>query len=158
MTDAEKEKVRFLHASWIESWNERSADAMAELLAEDVNMVGFDGSQMNGRESVQSMLGQIFKDYPTGRYVTIVEEIRPLGTEVMLLRAVVGMVPRGYADINPVVNAVQTLIAHKAKDGEWEIAVFHNTPAAFHGRPEESEKLTTRLREAMAKVDFLGKA
>jgi hypothetical protein len=34
------------------------------------------------------------------------------------------------------------------RDGDaWKIALFQNTPAAFHGRPEESAKLTEELKE-----------
>jgi len=40
------------------------------------------------------------------------------------------------------------LIAQKNSD-EFSIAVFQNTPAAFHGRPELSEKLTEELRRAL---------
>jgi hypothetical protein len=59
------------------------------------------------------------------------------------------MVPPGASDINPATNAVQSLVAVR-REGVWRIALFHNTPAAFHGRPEESEKLTDELRAALA--------
>jgi hypothetical protein len=64
-----------------------------------------------------------------------------------ILRAVAGMVPDGAKDINPAVNAVQTLVAAE-RGGMWWIEVFQNTPAAFHGKPELSEALTRELREA----------
>ena len=67
---------------------------------------------------------------------------------VAVLSAVVGMVPPGQSDLNPAVNAVQTLIA--AKQGSvWRIAVFQSTPAALHGRPELSEWLTEELRQVL---------
>jgi hypothetical protein len=56
------------------------------------------------------------------------------------------MVPPGQHDISPAVNAVQTLVATR-DHGAWRIALFRNTPAAFHGRPELSEQLTEELRE-----------
>jgi hypothetical protein len=31
-------------------------------------------------------------------------------------------------------------------DGVYLIEMFQNTPAAFHGRPEEAEKLNAELR------------
>jgi hypothetical protein len=58
------------------------------------------------------------------------------------------MVPPGQSEINPAVNAVQTLVAVN-QDSQWRVAIFHNTPAAFHGRPEASEQLTAELREAL---------
>ena len=33
-------------------------------------------------------------------------------------------------------------------DGQWRIALFQNTPAQFHGRPEAAEALTDELRAA----------
>ena len=42
-------------------------------------------------------------------------------------------------------NAIQTLIAKRGDDGWW-IAVFQNTPAQYHGRPEAAEALTSELR------------
>jgi uncharacterized protein (TIGR02246 family) len=68
-----------------------------------------------------------------------------LSPDVVLLRAVVGMIPPGQSDLNPDANAVQTLVAAR-RDGRWRIDLFHNTPAAFHGRPEERQKLTDELR------------
>jgi uncharacterized protein (TIGR02246 family) len=132
----------------LDSWNRRNAADFAALVAEDGNIVGFDGSQINGPTEVKSVLGQIFADHPTAAYVGIVREVRFLSDSIAVLRAVAGMVPRGQSDINPAVNAVQTLIATQ-HDDQWRIALFQNTPAAFHGRPELSEKLTEELQQAL---------
>jgi hypothetical protein len=35
------------------------------------------------------------------------------------------------------------------KSGKWEIALFQNTPAVFHERPELSKKLTDELRAVL---------
>lgn len=59
-------------------------------------------------------------------------------------RAVTGRAPHGQTDLNPVVNAVQSLIAAK-NVGCWCIALFQNTPAQFHGRPELAQILTEEL-------------
>ena len=60
------------------------------------------------------------------------------------------MVPSGQSEINPAVNAIQTLIGQKEQE-EFLIALFQNTPAAFHGRPELSRQLTEELQEAYDK-------
>ena len=57
------------------------------------------------------------------------------------------MIPPGQTEINPTVNAIQTLVAQKEAD-EFKISIFQNTPAAFHGRPELSSQLTSELQEA----------
>lgn len=45
-------------------------------------------------------------------------------------------------------NAIQTLVAG-LQQRVWRIEMFHNTPAAFHGRPEAVEALTRELREVL---------
>src|SRR6266850_759597 len=141
-------KVRLLYQTLLEAWNDKDAHEMAELFSENGNVIGFDGSQMDGRKQIESVLGQIFADHPTPVYVAAVRGVRFLAPGVALLRAVAGMVPRGHSDINPALNAVQSLIATK-EQGRWRIALFQNTPAALHGRAELSEQLTAELRQAL---------
>ena len=76
-------------------------------------------------------------------------EVRPLGENAALLHAAAGMPGASGEAINPAVNAVQSLVAERI-DGEWRIALFQNTPAAFHGRPEAAAALTAELTEALA--------
>jgi uncharacterized protein (TIGR02246 family) len=74
--------------------------------------------------------------------------VRFLTPDVAILRAVVGRVPPGQSDLNPAANAVQSLVAVK-QDDQWRIALFQNTPAQFHGRPELAQKLTEELRQLL---------
>ena len=144
----EEQRIRDLHRSLLDSWNARDAAGMASLLSANGNVVGFDGSPMNGRAEVETTLGGIFANHPTARYVSVVRDVRFPNPDLAILRAVVGMVPPGKTDINPDVNAVQSLVAART-NGEWLIELFHNTPAAYHGRPEESTALTAELRRAL---------
>ena len=113
---------------------------------DDDNVVGFDGSQMNGRVEIEDTLRQIFADHVTAAYVAKIRSVRFLTPDVAVLRAVAGMIPPGESDLNPAVNTVQTLVAVKGA-GSWRIAAFQNTPAAFHGRLELSAELTEELRQ-----------
>lgn len=142
-------EIRALYHDLIDAWNRRDADAYAALVAEDGNLVGFDGSQLDGRAAIAAELRRIFGEHPTAPYIAKVREVRVLAPGVALLRAVVGMVPPGQTEINPAVNAVQSLVAVN-HDGEWRIAVFQNTPAQFHGRPDLVQQLTDELRQAAA--------
>lgn len=137
--------VRALYVEWLACWNRRDAAGMAALCDEAVNITGFDGSQMNGPAEIESAIGAVFRDHQTAVYVGKVREVRFLAPDVALLRAVVGMVPPGSTDINPAVNAIQSLVATRQGD-QWRIALFQNTPAQFHGRPELTEALTEELR------------
>lgn len=92
---------------------------------------------------------EIFANHVTAPYISKIKELRFLGPDVALLRAIVGMIPPGQSELNPNVNAHQTLIASK-RDGQWSIALFQNTPAQFHGRPELVEQMTDELRQVKA--------
>lgn len=140
--------ITALYEQLLASWNARDAGAYAALFAHDGNIVGFDGSQMDGPAAVAAHLGQIFADHPTPTYVAKVREVRRLSPDVALLRAVAGLVPRGQADLNPAANAIQSLVAVR-HDGAWRIALFQNTPAQFHGRPELADQLAAELRELL---------
>ena len=139
------DEVSSLYQTLLNCWNQRSAEGYAELFSEDGNVIGFDGSPMNGRQEIATELRQIFADHQTATYFGKVREVRFITSDVAVLRAVTGMVSPGESDINPAVNAVQTLVA-AIHEGRWRIEVFQNTPAAYHGRPELAENLTQELR------------
>jgi uncharacterized protein (TIGR02246 family) len=144
-----------LYRQLLDAWNRRDAEAFAAGFAEDGNCVGFDGSAMNGRADIAAQLRPIFDGHPTATYVAKVREVRPLGPAVALLRAVVGMVPPGNQAINPATNAVQSLVV-AAQAGHLKIALLHNTPAAFHGRPQLVEQLTHELTEVLHSGQLVG--
>jgi uncharacterized protein (TIGR02246 family) len=148
-TTNEKLQVVQLYQELLKSWNDRNASAYADLFTEDGNIIGFDGSQGNGKKEISDHLSQVFADHQTGTYVSIVKEIRFLNKDVAMLRAVAGMIPHGKTDINPAINAIQLLVAQKT-GSSFRIAVFQNTPAAFHGQPELSEQLTKEIRKVLA--------
>jgi len=142
-------EVRTLYHQLMDSWNKRNADAFATLFAEDGEVIGFDGSQMIARAAIASTLRQIFADHVTAPYVSKIKSVRLLSPEAAILHAIVGMVPPGQSDLNPAVNAHQTLVAVKV-DGRWRIELFQNTPAQFHGRPELVQQMTEELRQVLA--------
>lgn len=139
--------VRALYHALLAAWNRRDAAGMARLYAPDGVQIGFDGSHITGPGEIEAHLAPIFAHHPTGTFVSVVREVRELAPGVALLRGDVGMIPTGKDDINPALNAVQSLIAVRIA-GAWRIALFQNTPAAFHGRPEAADKLSAELRQA----------
>ena len=140
--------IRTLYQQLLDGWNKHNADAFARLFAENGEIIGFDGSQMTGQREIASTLQQIFADHITAPYVGKVRSVHLLGFEVAILRAIVGMIPPGQLDLNPAVNAHQTLVAVK-RDGLWLIQLFQNTPAQFHGRPELVQQMTEELRQVL---------
>jgi uncharacterized protein (TIGR02246 family) len=141
--DAER-ATRELYQRLIEAWNKRNARDYALLFASNGSVVGFDGSQVNGQLEIGAHLSEIVSHHQTAAYVTIVREVRSLATDVTLLRADAGMVPPGKEELNPEVNAIQSMVAAR-KNNKWEIALFQNTPAAFHEKPELRKKFTDEL-------------
>jgi uncharacterized protein (TIGR02246 family) len=149
-----QDTARDLYARLLDAWNAHDADAFAALFAADGVSIGFDGSQATGDE-IRQHLAAVFADHETAPYIARVREIRAIGTDAVLLRAVVGMVPPGGDAVNPDANALHSLVAARA-GGDWRIALFQNTPAQYHGRPEAVEEHTAEIEQVRAAGETLG--
>ena len=139
-----RDDVVGLYDRLLGAWNDRDATAFADQFTGSGSSVGFDGSQMDGRDAIRSELARIFTDHTPATYVAKVREVRALGPGVTLLRAVAGMVPPGGHALQPERNVIQSLVA-VLDSGAPRIALYQNTPASFHGRPELGEQLTAEL-------------
>ena len=137
-----------LYQQLLDAWNRRDAAAMAALFAEDGHVIGFDGSQYHGGAEIAAEIGKVFANHQTARYIWKIKEMRLLSPDCALLRAVVGMVSPGQTDLNPAVNALQTVVATR-QGSTWRIELFQNTPAQFHGRPDLAQALTAELRQLL---------
>lgn len=138
-----------LYTRLLEAWNRRDASGFAAQFAENGNTVGYDGSQLDGRVAIETELGRIFADHVPATYVARVREVRTLDAGSMLLLAVAGMVPPNGSAVNPERHAIQSLVAI-AEGGAPRIALYQNTPAQFHGRPQLLEGLTAELQGVVA--------
>jgi uncharacterized protein (TIGR02246 family) len=143
-----EDQLKALYQSLLDNWNNNDATSFAKLFSEDGDVIGFDGSQMKGPNEIESELTKVFSNHKVSSYISIIREVRPLSSSIYLLRAVVGMVPPGQNEINPKVNAIQSMIAC-IQTGEFKIVLFQNTPAAFHGREQLSSELTQELQKAL---------
>ncbi len=142
----EESLIISIYHELLDSWNRKSPSNFAFSFDENAIVVGFDGSQMNGRADIEIEMGQLFANHEIGTYVSKVREVRFLTKRVAILKAVAGMIPHGETDLKPEINAIQTLVAVRNND-DWKVALFQNTPAQFHGRPELAEALTAELRQ-----------
>ena len=139
--------IETLYLLLLERWNNQDAAGMAALCATHAYMVGFDGSELDGREGIESSIREIFAHHRTPAYVAKVRSVEVF-EDIAILRAVVGMVPPGATDLNPSLNAIQTFVA--SSDGaRWRVQALHSTPAAFHDRPEARQRLTEELRDVL---------
>jgi uncharacterized protein (TIGR02246 family) len=148
---ARTDDVEALYFSLLQRWNAQDAPGMAALFAPAGQVVGFDGSELDGREAIAASMREIFAHHKTPAYVAKVRSVRFTGG-VAILRAVAGMIVAGQQDVNPALNTVQTLVA-VTDSGVWRVELFHNTPAAFHERPQARERLTEELRQVMHRSD-----
>jgi uncharacterized protein (TIGR02246 family) len=145
--DLEK-AVTGLYDRLIGAWNAADAAGMASLISKDGLVIGFDGSQMTGREEVAEELGRIFGDHTPAKYVTKVRSVHELQSGAAVLHAVAGMPSRDGSALMPDRNSIQVVVAHQ-EDGEWKVALFQNTPARFDGRPDLASALTGELTELL---------
>jgi len=143
----DEKEVRALYRRLIEGWNAGDAAAMTRDFGEDAHVVGYDGSHENGRERIREHLAGIFAGHKVAAFVTLVREVREIAPGVAILRANVGMVPPGKSEVNPDRHAVQTLVAAR-HGGRWQVELFQNTPAAWHGRERDLKALTAELQAA----------
>lgn len=127
----------------IRSWNDCSTLRFTALLADHATVVGFDGTTLQGRDAVYEHLDSLFTSHEPPRFIAKIRTIRNLAGEVYFLQAVAGMVHHGQDSVDPALLAIQSLVVRK--NGSWLVEHFQNTPAAYHGRPEDREELTREL-------------
>src|SRR5829696_2548362 len=109
--------IRRLYEQMLIAWNQQDAPAMAACFEVAGNLVGFDGTQADSRADIEDHLLPIFADHPTAAYVAKVREIRMLSSNVGILRAVLGMTPRGLDHNNPAENTPHVLVGAQNAGG-----------------------------------------
>src|SRR4030081_152453 len=131
---SDHDAVSSVYRDLLAAWNRRDGKGFASPFLEDGEVIGFDGSETRGRAAIESEMNRIFADHATGEYVGKIREVAHMSPDVAVLRAVAGVIPAGHSDLNPSLNSVQRMLL-KASGNRWQIVVFQNTPAQYHGRP-----------------------
>lgn len=148
MATSQRSQLISLYEALIKCWNNRDAKGMAGLYASGGAQIGFDGSEVSGAGDIEKHLAPIFRDHPTPKFVFIIRDVKLLGDDVGLLRAIAGMVPRDGTTINASLNTVQSMLARKQRS-LWKVELFQNTPARLDGRPEDVAAMTQELQAAV---------
>lgn len=138
----------------LEAWNNHDADAFASLFIKEGIATGFDGSMMHGTEEIGQQLKEVFNNHQTARYVAIIRRALSVAPTVFIILAVAGMIPQGQKEIKSDVNAIQSVVLQH-NGSNWMICLLHNTPAAFHGRPDDVEQLTGELQKVADKDELI---
>ncbi|MFJ3794403.1 SgcJ/EcaC family oxidoreductase [Kitasatospora sp. NPDC090091] len=150
LSSADESAVRALYHRALDGWNLQDGAAFAGPFSEDGEVIGFDGTRHSGRSLIAAELGRIFADHVPPEFVAKVRRVRALGPGVVQLDAVAGMVPDEAEDIDPALNALQTMIAVNAGAG-WRIALMQTTPARYDLRPDLARALTAELRSLIGR-------
>jgi uncharacterized protein (TIGR02246 family) len=134
----------------IDGWNKGDGDSFASPFAEDGDLVGFDGTHLNGRQQIASFHQQLLDTYVKGsRLVGKIRNVRFLTPDVAIMHVVGGTIMKGQTDIEPERNSIHTLVFKKVNGDKWCVAAFQNTRAQYIGRPDMSNELTEELRKEL---------
>ena len=145
-TAPDHERCVAVYTALLQAWNDRNANRFADFFTATAVVIGFDGSVMHGRGDIVRQMASIFASHSTAAYVAAVRDVSPLAPGVALLRAAAGMVPPGGGALIDKVNAQQSVVIVD-EGGTARVALFQNTPAAFHGRPQAVERMSDELTE-----------
>lgn len=148
LSPADEASIRALYQEHLRAWNQRNADGFAASMTEDGVIVGFDGTVVETRAAIAQHIGDIFAHHEPPVYVTVTQSVRALGDDVALLHGLAGMPSLLTGEINPTLNSVQMLVVVR-RNGVWRIALFQNTPAQLHGRPELVASMTAELQRQL---------
>ena len=139
----EDAEIRAVYAEYLQGWNAHSAARQAATLADDADVVGFDGTQHHGRLQFAADLRRIFADHAPPPYVAAVRSVRAMGEDTAVLVASAGM-PGSDGALHPDLLAVHTVVL--VKDGRrWKIAVLAATPASRSTTLDVVEALAGQL-------------
>jgi uncharacterized protein (TIGR02246 family) len=139
----EDAEIRAVYAEYLDGWNAHSAARQAATLADDADVVGFDGTQHHGRLQFAADLRRIFADHAPPPYVGSVRSVRAMGEDAAVLIAVAGM-PAPDGSVHPDLLAVHTLVL--VRDGRrWKIAVLAATPASRTAPADAVAELAAQL-------------
>lgn len=141
--------LRDLYRDMLRHLNTRNAAGFANLFAVNGVLITIDGTTVSGRVEIAARLGEIFDAHDTPVYVQKVRDIRILSDDAAILYGVVGLFSPATQTINPTLNTVQALVAHK-QGAAWRIVHFQNTPARFDGRPDLAAEMTHELANVVS--------
>jgi uncharacterized protein (TIGR02246 family) len=99
---ADEAKIHALYQQLMDGWNRGSGKDFATPFADNGDLVGFDGTQLKGRQEIDSFHQQLFDAYVKGsRLVGRIRSVRFLTSDVVIMHAVCGTIMSGGTDIEP---------------------------------------------------------
>lgn len=139
-------QIRALMDQLVANWDAGDADAYAALFSDDAVYVGYDGIRQEGRTGIAGMHALLFAGVLRGSRLvgTRIEDIRAIGPDAAVLRAVGTVVLRWQRRPARRRLSRQTLVAQRTGDG-WRFVAFHN------GRVRPPSRLARAIVERAAR-------
>jgi uncharacterized protein (TIGR02246 family) len=139
-------RIRALMDQLVANWDAGDADAYAALFSDDAVYVGYDGIRQEGRTGIAGMHVLLFAGVLRGSRLvgTRIEDIRAIGPDAAVLRAVGTVVLRWQRRPARRRLSRQTLVAQRTGDG-WRFVAFQN------GRVRPPSRLARAIVERAAR-------
>jgi uncharacterized protein (TIGR02246 family) len=119
--------LRALYDELMQGWNDGSGARFAGVFTENGDLVGFDGTHLQGRQVIVNFQQVLFDKWLKGtRLIGAVHDLRFLGPDTAVMHAIGDMLKRGATKPQRARASIQTLTAVRTDEG-WRIAAFQNT-------------------------------
>jgi len=127
LREADEAAVRALAARLVEAWNGADSRGLADVFAEDGDLIAGDGKLTSGRAAIESYFAHLLETMPRGtRFRLTVTNVRPVAPGVALLNSSGGFLLPGDEDVTPERRGLQVLVAvHDA--GAWKATLLQRT-------------------------------
>ena len=127
LRETDEAAVRALAARLVEAWNGADSRALADVFAEDGDLIAGDGKHTSGRAAIEGYFAHLLETMPKGtRFQLTVTNVRPVAPGVVLLNSSGGFLMPGDEDVTPERRGIQIVVAVRAA-GAWRTALFQRT-------------------------------
>lgn len=127
LSQADRSALQSILDQLASAWNKGDAAGFAAPFASDAQQVNIFGARLIGREGIRVRHAAIFADiFRESTNVLQLLDARRLGTDVLLAQlSSVVEIPHG--PLRGTLRTIASLVLRRARDGDWEIVLFHNT-------------------------------
>ncbi len=129
---ADEQSVREIETAWDDAWNRHDADALAELLVEDVDFINVTGAWFKSRAEFRERMAQthqgVFKD---SKRQTLETSVRFLSPDIAIIHArweMSGLRNSDGSARDPWQGIITRVVMKRS--GNWSVVAAHNIDLA----------------------------
>jgi uncharacterized protein (TIGR02246 family) len=121
---ADEKAIRATADEFVKAFNAADAKAVGALWAAEAEYVDEEAQSFQGRETIEKLYADVFKQHPGAVMTVKIESVRLLGPGVALEKGVAWVKsPGGLAD-----TAARYTVVHSKRDGKWLMVFGRDTP------------------------------